>query len=395
MEREISVSMEPIRIGFIGAGPRANSLANQMIFNPNMDERILPTCVLDKNPEALINWRYRVNENGLFTSFEQMLKYDELDAVMILTPPQTHAQFAEDCLTAGLDVWSEVPMGLTNDELFRIIDAEKSNKGNGSYFYGENYCYAPKIQFIAEKHAKGKIGEVYFTEGEYCHSVEHYMIEENYLKLLDDNTPDLDPEIHSNTKPTWRADFPPIKYGHHTGPLFYVLNRNRSNTPEIPLEVSGMGNMKIQKRFNTDNFQICLCKTNKETVCKFTAAFVMAHHGRNFHSFWATQGLYETEYYRPNHYYLEVPDEKKHYPHRHEVEGKFLTEEELNAEKIRTRQGGHGGSDVLMLELWIENLEQRQKMDISAVEGAEWTAIGICAEKAIKTGKIIKIPDFR
>ncbi len=45
------------------------------------------------------------------------------------------------------------PNGFTNDELFRIIDAEKSNKGNkGKYFYGENYCYMNHIQFVKEKY---------------------------------------------------------------------------------------------------------------------------------------------------------------------------------------------------------------------------------------------------
>ena len=34
----------------------------------------------------------------------------------------------------------------------------------------------------------------------------------------------------------------------------------------------------MQKRFNTDNFQIALVKTEQDTIIKFVIAFVLGHH---------------------------------------------------------------------------------------------------------------------
>jgi predicted dehydrogenase len=212
--------MGVLKVGFIGTGPRANSIFNNLIMNKNLEDKVELTCALDADPKMLNEWRLKVMDNGLFSNLDAMLKFHDLDAVLIITPPSTHAGFAEKCLQAGLHVWSEVPMGLTNDELFRIIDAEKSNKGNkGKYFYGENYCYMNHIQFVKEKYQNNKIGEIYYTEGEYCHSVEHYMIFENFLNTKGIES-DIDPELAKNPKPTWRATFQPIIYGHHIGPCF-------------------------------------------------------------------------------------------------------------------------------------------------------------------------------
>ena len=386
--------METLKVGFIGAGPRARSLSQYLIFNEKNGERVELTCVLDSNPEELNDWRYKVVGDGLFSNFDQLLKFDDLDAVLIITPPATHANFAEKCLQAGIHVWSEVPMGLSNDKLFRIVDAEKGNKGNkGRYFYGENYCYMPHIQFMANKNRNDKIGEIYYTEGEYCHSIEHYMVMENY-KIQEGSEAEIDPETAENITPTWRADFQPILYGHHVGPSFYVLNRNPQNIIEIPTEVTGYGNMKMLKRFNTDNFQVCLCKTSQDTIGKFKAAFVMAHKGRTFHSFWSSRGLFESEHYNAKNYYLEVPKEKGMYPQRHSVEGGVLTPEEINVynQNLAT---GHGGADPLMMEIWLDNIFNNEPMDIDAVSGAEWTSVGLCALDSIKTGKPVEVPKFR
>ncbi|MHA1341380.1 MAG: Gfo/Idh/MocA family protein [Promethearchaeota archaeon] len=381
-----------INVGFIGGGPRARSLWNSLISNEEMEDIIYPKAVLDINEEILSSWRYLVDKT--YKNFDSFLKED-LDAVIIATPPNTHAHFAKKCLELGIDTWCEVPMGLSLDDLFGIIDAEKGNKGNkGHYFYGENYCYHLATQFIAEKNGKNAIGNIYYAEGEYTHSVEHYMIEENFYHKA---VPELDPELHHNTRPTWRATFEPIKYGHAFGPCLYVLKKNKLTQDERPISVCGMGNMKMLKRFNTDNFQIALVKTNKETIIKFVIGFVLGIHGRIFVSFWGSQGLFmEGSFQCKNkHYYVEVPEEKGFYPERLNQKPKILTDEDLIEMGAPYEKGGHGGADTLMFKTWIKNILNKEKFDIDVYDGAEMTAPGICASESLKTEKFIDIPNFR
>jgi predicted dehydrogenase len=380
---------EYLNIGIIGAGHRAESLFRSLFMSggPHAD-LIYPKAVFDINTTALASWKMRVDETH--SDWDKFLKTD-MHAVIIGTPPTTHAKFAVECLKLGLDVWSEVPMALTMDEIWTIIDAEKGNKGvHGHFSYGENYCYFIQPQFVAMKHAKNAIGDIYYSEGEYTHSVEHYMIEENFLY-----NKSLDPEKNLQTKPTWRANFIPITYGHAFGPCLYVLNHNHKGEIERPKEVACMGNMKMQKRFNTDNFQVALVKTDHDTIIKFVIGFVLGHHGRIFYSFWGSRGLFMGGSFQTNkHYYYEVPKEKADFPDRHSQTPQILDDQQLIQMGTPHAIGGHGGADEIMFRVWANRLLNKQLPDINVYRGAEMTAPGILAVEAKKQKKNIEIPKF-
>lgn len=383
--------MDPLRVGIVGAGPRSNHLWTELFLKDGREAQCVLAAVCDTNPASARDWRYKVlDEGGAVTDLEALFARD-VDAVMIATPAPTHAPIAVRCLEAGVDVWSEVPMGMSLDELFAILDAQRSNKGQkGTYAYGENYCWFPPVQFAALKHEQDKIGEVFFAEAEYCHSVEHYMIAENFH-----GAGEVDPERHPETHPTWRATFNPIMYGHTFGPALYVLNRNPARQPEYPVSVAAYGNMKMQRRFATQNFQQCIVHTNRETVAKFTSAFVLPHHGRLLFSFWATRGMFESATsYRDTHFYYEVPPGQAHYPARHECEERYLTDADLAAAGIRTAEGGHGGGDAIMLGEWLAALRGEGQYGITARQAAEMTAIGICAQESIETRRMVDVPSF-
>lgn len=379
---------EPLNIGFIGAGPRAYSLYESVIFDKKNEDKVYPKAAFDLNEKAVDGWKMRVDT--IHTNLEDFLK-QPLDAVIIGTPPVTHAKLALECLKRGISCWSEVPMGLTMEELYAIRDAEKANKGvNGKYCLGENYCYMLQPQFIAMKIKQRKLGKIYYSEGEYTHSVEHYMIMENFIQ-----NKELDPELNPNTKPTWRADLPPITYGHAFGPAYYAINAGLTENIDRPIEVTAFGNMMMQKRFNTQNFQIAMVKTQSDAIIKFVIGFVLGHHGRIFYSFWGSQGLFMGGSFQSNqHYYYEVPDDCAAYPKRHNQKAQILTDEDLMKMGTPHAEGGHGGGDHIMFQSWVESLINKKMPEIHAVRGAEMTAPGILAMQSINEHKAIPIPRF-
>ncbi|MHA1682152.1 MAG: Gfo/Idh/MocA family protein [Promethearchaeota archaeon] len=377
---------EPINIGFIGGGPRSTGLFSTLIMNREFEDAFIPVAMLDANEQTVKDWRYKV-DNG-YSSMDAFLKNEELDAALIITPPITHAPFAIKCLEAGMNVWSEVPMALELDDLFKIRDAERANRGNkGKYALGENYCWYIGNQFAKSLVEKGKMGDLFYMEGVYHHSVEHYMIEENFI-----GGKSIDPELDKSTKPTWRATLPPITYGHAGGPCLYVLN---TQSRDKPVEVSAFGNMKMQKRFNNDNFQIGMFRTKNDVICKFGSGFVLPNHGFTKHIYWGTKCLLEAPHSFNNDFYLySVPDGQEHFPARHEQEGTILSENDIKERGVNFAEGGHGGADTLMFKEWLASIRNEKEYSIDAVKGAEMTALGICGYQAIQEHKIIKIPDF-
>nr|MDO8117461.1 Gfo/Idh/MocA family oxidoreductase [Candidatus Sigynarchaeota archaeon] len=368
--------VEPIKIGFIGGGPRSNSIFNTIVMNRQFENAFEPVAIVDPKPNVTDEWRFKVEHPC--TSLDDFLNQD-IDAALIISPPATHASIARKCLDAGLHTWSEVPMGLTMDEVFSIIDAEKANKGStGKYALGENTCWYLGIQLAAKLAREGSMGNLFYMEGEYHHSVEHYMIEENFT-----GGKAFDPEFHPDTKPTWRATLPPIIYGHTAGPALYVLNKQDKN--DRPVCVDGFGNMKMQKRFNNHNFQIAMFQTANDVICKFGSGFVLPNNEVRHFLFWASKCYYDIIESSRKEYFLHlVPEDQARFPQRHQVGGRAISEDEIKAMGVRHAEGGHGGGDPLMFEDWLSSLRCKHQYEMNAIKGAEMTAVGILGLEAIR-----------
>ncbi|HEY5583332.1 MAG TPA: Gfo/Idh/MocA family oxidoreductase [Ruminiclostridium sp.] len=103
-------------------------------------------------------------ENGLksYHSFEDILKDDTVDIVLIATPNHLHKNIAVKALDAGKHVICEKPVALSSDELAEIIDAADRNKRifvvHQNRRWDEDYLVMKKI--LDEK----IIGEIYNVE---------------------------------------------------------------------------------------------------------------------------------------------------------------------------------------------------------------------------------------
>jgi hypothetical protein len=379
--------VEPLNLGFIGGGPRADDIFNTLVMNRQFEGLINPVGVMDPDLETLKNWKFRV-ENA-FTELDDLLKVESLDAVLILSPPATHAAIAKQCLEAGIDTWCEVPMATTLDDIYPILDADRANKGKkGHYAFGENSCWYLPVQFAAKLVDDGRMGDIFYTEGEYHHSVEHYMIQENFS-----GNQALDPELTDDVHPTWRATMPPVTYGHAAGMALYVINRQ--DPSDRPVQVCGFGNMKMQKKFNTDNFQIAMLQTKNDVICKFGNGFVLPNGEVRHALYWASKCYFNATISGNVEYYLHlVPEDQAYFPARHKVEGRAITEADMITEGAPVAASGHGGGDTLMMVDWVNSLLGEKPYDIGGVKAAEMSGVGLIAAQAIKEHRMIEVPDF-
>jgi predicted dehydrogenase len=91
------------------------------------------------------------------TSFEEAIK--RVDAVIIATPPSTHAPLALAALRAGCHVMAEKPMATTSAEAQELINVAES--AFLTLMAGHTFEYNPAVWKLRELIQSGELGKIY------------------------------------------------------------------------------------------------------------------------------------------------------------------------------------------------------------------------------------------
>ena len=146
--------MTKVAIGVIGYGYWGPNLVRN--FNDIGNAEMV--AVADQSEDQLA----RVNRK--YPSVKTVSDYRELfeigvDAVAIATPPHTHAQIAEDCLTNGIGVLIEKPMALNVSDAQTLIQI--SEKHDQVLMAGHTCEYNPIVRKLKGIIDSGELGEIY------------------------------------------------------------------------------------------------------------------------------------------------------------------------------------------------------------------------------------------
>ncbi len=144
--------MPPIKIGFIGAGGIFPAHAEGLAGLP--EARIVG--FYDANPETS-RQRAAEHQARAFDAPEDLLAAD-VDAVIILTPPTFHAQYAIQALEAGKHVYCEKPLTLNVAEAEAI--AAKARETGLTFQTGFNNHYIQPERGLAELYHAGELGRL-------------------------------------------------------------------------------------------------------------------------------------------------------------------------------------------------------------------------------------------
>ena len=97
-----------------------------------------------------------------YTDVSRMLEDDDIDLVVIITPHDSHARLAVQCLNAGKHVVVEKPMCLTTAEATAMIEAAKKSNVVLTTFH--NRRHDGDFMAIREVVQKGLLGEIFHLE---------------------------------------------------------------------------------------------------------------------------------------------------------------------------------------------------------------------------------------
>ncbi len=122
---EVLHSMSRVRVGFIGAGNRANASHYPSVAELSDLAEMVAICDLDEARLTATADRWGIEAR--FTDLREMLACIELDAVYCISPPDVLPDLVMPCLEAGKHVFTEKPPGANLTAARRMADAARAN----------------------------------------------------------------------------------------------------------------------------------------------------------------------------------------------------------------------------------------------------------------------------
>ena len=359
-----------IRVGVVGLR-RGSSF---FTFNLFPDTQVTAVCDIDQ--ETL---RRAAKEHGVekaFTRYEEMLQAD-LDVVVVATPLFLHAQQAVEALEAGMHVLSEVTAAASMEECYRLVDAVE--RSGCKYMMAENYCYIKENVLLKQLIAAGKLGELYFGEGEYVHDCKSLM-------------------YNPDGSLTWRGWMVTYLNGnlyptHSLGPLYQMFGERVATVSCL-----GSGVHTIPGARGEDSV-ITLCKTVSGKLLKLRYDIVSYRpHNMRYYALQGTRGCYVAPRGLGDDHKIwlmdDCPDPQAWKPLK-EYDDEYLPEEWKHPpqEALKT---GHWGADYFIVKDFLDAIVHDNKPPIDVYDAMNITAPGLASQESIaKGGAPVQVPDFK
>jgi len=113
-----------LRIGVVGGGLVAQAM--HLHFLAQLRDRFELVAVVDPSATVRTALQQRYNLEATYPDYRELLDGTKLDAVVICSPSQTHAEVTLAALDQGLHVFVEKPMCITLADADRIVEARET-----------------------------------------------------------------------------------------------------------------------------------------------------------------------------------------------------------------------------------------------------------------------------
>ncbi len=150
-----------IKVGVIGYGGAFNMGRSHL--GQMQQAGMTPTAVAEIDETRLTVAQTDFPGIETYTSTKEMLKKSDVNMIAIITPHNTHADLAAQCLKAGRHVVCEKPLAITTAECDRMIRAAEASGVVLSTYHNRHWdgCILRAVEQVREK---GVIGDVWRIE---------------------------------------------------------------------------------------------------------------------------------------------------------------------------------------------------------------------------------------
>ena len=151
--------MNQVRIGVVGLGSIAQLVHLPLLKKLN---NATITAISEINKNRLLSVGEKFGIKNQYVSYEEMLDKEELDAVIIATPTDTHLPIALACIEREKYVLVEKPISRSIQETQTIVDAAK--KHDVKVMVGMNFRYRPDVMLLKSIINFGDLGEIFYVK---------------------------------------------------------------------------------------------------------------------------------------------------------------------------------------------------------------------------------------
>lgn len=392
--------MEELNIGIVGLGHRGLGLLKTLLLVNKA--KIVAVCdaYADRVEQALSIIKEECGEEAKgYTDYSQMLKDENVKAVVIASSWDEHIRMAIQSMKAGKITACEVGGAYDVEECWELVRAYEETQS--PLMFLENCCF-DSFELLSTTLARvGLLGQVVHCHGAYSHDLRdeilsgnvnrHYRLK-NYMKRNCENYPT-----------------------HEIGPIAKLLDITRGNKftklvsyasksvglEEFTTDERNPDKSLIGTRFAQGDIVTTMIQcANGETVtltldttlpkyysreftvrgtkglCNQETNMVLLESKVNMHEFFYTQQTIEKYLNNAKEFDNYMPDLWKN-----------ISEEEKDA--------GHGGMDYLMLKTFVNAVLNGEEMPIDVYDMATWSSITALSEQSIVLGGAsVAVPDF-
>lgn len=154
-------------LGIIGTGKQGNSHIRALKASTAENNiAVSAACDLYQKHLDAAKQSLGLSDADAFRDHRKLLERKDIDAVLIATVDNWHADVTIDALQAGKHVYSEKPMTRYVAEGWAVYDAVKASPK--VYQCGSQYTADPMIHKAAEWIKAGKLGPLVWAQGAYC-----------------------------------------------------------------------------------------------------------------------------------------------------------------------------------------------------------------------------------
>lgn len=336
------VSDRKLRVGIAGYGVCRFGAAFGFQNHPNVEVVAVTDLIPDRCAELAKECRCKKT----YSSCEEMVKDDRIEAVFVATDPPSHARLCIDALKHGKHVACAVPAVFGSiEDADRLFAAVKESGLN--YMMFETSYYHRDLHAWRQQYIGGGLGKkIVYAEGEYFHYRASPL----------------------SSYKGWRVGIPPQWYTTHAS-AYYVGVTGGSYT-----EVSCMGIPSIIKHFQPANnpyrnpfgTEVALFRTHEGGMARMAVS-------------WDTPAGKGCETGRV----------------RGQSDGKVSRSTSLPPLPPGVHAGAHGGSHGYLMSEFVESILQNRKPLVDVAQSLAMTVGGIVAhQSALKGGELMKIPQF-
>ena len=387
-----------LKIGVVGISFGMEFVA---IYKKHPDVASVVIADTDERLLKIAQEKFGFREDECFTDIQPMLDDPEVDAIHIVTPPATHAELSIRALNAGKHCGCTIPMGMSLEELYAVIEARK--KSGKQYMFLETTVFGREFFYVQDLYKKGELGKIQYM------SCAHYQDMEGW--------------------PSYWEGYPPLMHPTHAiGPCLMLLG-------QYPSAVYARGSGKVRDSLKEKYgcpyaFEAAMVSLEDSDVTieveRFLYGVARSYsecfrvYGENKSFEWQQLAdeppvLYtrtgelqqdmidldsDPERFTRGSEIIEQRIQVTDYGYRlpEEIAG-YTTETIYNDENMHLsfkQGGGHGGSHPHMVHEFVRSIIENRKPIVDDILGAYWTGLGICAhQSALAGGKVVEIPKFK